>query len=83
MRGIKFNTISTDIYRENRINGPVYSMSNVLTKFLHLGYSLEEVVNGVTINAARWLQRPELGRIEIGDKANLTLFSVEEACYSN
>ncbi|PEJ54370.1 amidohydrolase/deacetylase family metallohydrolase [Bacillus sp. AFS002410] len=76
--GIKFDTISTDIYRKNRLNGPVYNMANVLTKFLYLGYSLEEIINAVTVNAAKWLKKPELGRISIGDLANLTLFTVED-----
>ena len=75
--GIRFNTISTDIYRKNRLNGPVYSMSNVLSKFLYLGYSLKEIIDAVTVNAAEWLQKPELGRIKLGDDANLTLFTVE------
>lgn len=73
---IALNTISTDIYRGNRLNGPVYSMANVLSKFLYLGYPLEEVIAAVTINAAGWLQKPELGRIQVGDIANLTLFTV-------
>jgi dihydroorotase len=76
--GIKFDTISTDIYRKNRLNGPVYSMANLLTKFLYLGYSLTEVIDAVTVNAANWLQKPELGRIAAGDMASLTLFSVED-----
>lgn len=74
---IGLNTISTDIYRGNRENGPVYSMANVLTKFLYLGYSLNEVIAAVTTNAAGWLEKPELGRIEVGDAANLTLFTVQ------
>jgi dihydroorotase len=76
--GIHFDTISTDIYRKNRLHGPVYSMANVLTKFLNLGYSLEEVIDAVTVNAAKWLKKPALGRILAGDIANLTLFSVED-----
>ncbi|XZF74223.1 amidohydrolase/deacetylase family metallohydrolase [Bacillus sp. AL-1R] len=76
--GIKFDTISTDIYRKNRLNGPVYSMSHVLSKFLYLGYSLEEIIDAVTVNAAKWLNKPELGRISIGNLANLTLFTVED-----
>lgn len=74
---IGLGTISTDIYRGNRLNGPVYSMANVLSKFLHLGYSLEEVIDAVTSHAANWLGKPELGRIKVGDIANLTLFTVE------
>jgi dihydroorotase len=76
--GIHFDTISTDIYRKNRLHGPVYSMANVLTKFLLLGYSLEEVIDAVTVNPAKWLRKPALGRILEGDSANLTLFSVED-----
>ena len=77
--GIGLHTISTDIYRGNRLNGPVYSMAHVLSKFLYLGYSLEEVIAAVTTHAADWLKRPELGRIQVGDKANLTLFTLEQA----
>jgi len=75
--GIQLGTISTDIYRKNRLDGPVFSLANVLTKFLSLGYSLQEVIASVTIHPAAWLGKPELGRIQVGDKANLTLFSVE------
>ncbi|MDU0204156.1 amidohydrolase/deacetylase family metallohydrolase [Paenibacillus sp. MAH-36] len=74
---IGLDTISTDIYRGNRLKGPVFSMSNVLTKFLYLGYSLEEVIAAVTTHAANWLNKPELGRIQVGDTANLTLFTVQ------
>ncbi|WP_040977899.1 amidohydrolase/deacetylase family metallohydrolase [Oceanobacillus jeddahense] len=76
--GIHFNTISTDIYRKNRLYGPVYNMASVLNKFLCLGYSLKEVIDAVTVHAAAWLNKPELGRISKGDIANLTLFSIEE-----
>ncbi|EFM12578.1 Amidohydrolase 3 [Paenibacillus curdlanolyticus YK9] len=76
--GVPLHTISTDIYRGNRLNGPVYNLSLVLTKFLHLGYALEEVIAAVTSHAAAWLRRPELGRIQVGDPANLTLYAVAE-----
>ncbi|MFF2018950.1 amidohydrolase/deacetylase family metallohydrolase [Paenibacillus sp. NPDC058177] len=75
--GIPPDTISTDIYRGNRLNGPVYSLANVLSKFLYLGYSLEDTLAAVTTRAADWLGKPELGRIRIGEPANLTLFTVE------
>lgn len=76
--GIRPDTISTDIYRGNRVNGPVYSMANVLTKFLALGYPLEDVIAAVTTRAAAWLGKPELGRVRAGDPANLTLFEVRD-----
>lgn len=60
------------------MNGPVYSMANLLNKFLALGYSLEETIARVTSRAAQWLGRPELGEIRINNKANLTLFRVTD-----
>lgn len=76
--GIAPNTISSDIYRGNRLNGPVYSLAHVMSKLLLLGYSLNEVIAAVTEAAAVWLGRPELGRIQVGDPAHLTLFTVTE-----
>lgn len=75
--GIRFDTISSDIYRGNRLRGPVYSLAHVMSKFLAIGYSLSEAIEAVTASAAAWLSKPELGRIQVGDRANLTLFSVE------
>lgn len=76
---IGLHTISTDIYRSNRLNGPVFSLANVLSKFLYLGYPLDEIIDAVTINAANWLRKPHLGRIKVGDIANLTLFQVQSS----
>ncbi|MFD2328863.1 amidohydrolase/deacetylase family metallohydrolase [Cohnella sp. GCM10020058] len=76
--GIGLHTISSDIYRGNRLNGPVYSLADVMSKFLYLGYPLQEVVAAVTSSAAQWLGRPELGRLLAGDRAHLTIFEVRE-----
>ena len=53
-------------------------MSNLLSKFLLLGYSLKEVIDGVTVHAANWLGKPELAHIRVGEPANLTLFSLKD-----
>ncbi|WP_036719603.1 amidohydrolase/deacetylase family metallohydrolase [Paenibacillus sp. JCM 10914] len=82
LHGIHPGTISTDIYRGNRVNGPVYSLANVMSKFLYLGYSLQDVVSAVTDRAAGWLSRPELGRIRVGDAAHLTLFEMKQGALS-
>lgn len=75
--GITPDTISTDMYRGNRRNGPVISMAHTLDKFLLLGYSLAETIERVTSRPAEWLGRPELSRLRIGDIANLTVFSIQ------
>ncbi|MDL0416629.1 amidohydrolase/deacetylase family metallohydrolase, partial [Clostridioides difficile] len=35
--GIFPDTISTDIYIKNRINGPVYNLSTTMEKFIYMG----------------------------------------------
>lgn len=80
--GLPLHTISSDIYRGNRLNGPVYSLAHVMSKFLALGYSLEEVIRSVTVHPAEWLNRRELGRIRVGEPAHLTIFDVKEGDFS-
>lgn len=75
--GVHFDTISTDIYEENQINGPVYSMADILTKFLTLGYSLETIIRAVTETPAYVLNQPELGNFNRGSCAEFTFFTVE------
>ncbi len=40
-------TISSDLHIYN-VNGPVYDLASVVTKFLHLGLSMEEAISRVT-----------------------------------
>lgn len=73
---IHFDTISTDIYKKNRLEGPVYSLSNVLSKFLYLGYSLKEIIDAVTQKPANIINKPNLAEFKEGNIANLTIFEV-------
>ncbi|GGE81015.1 amidohydrolase/deacetylase family metallohydrolase [Priestia taiwanensis] len=75
---IPFHTISTDIYEGNRVNGPVYSMASVLTKFLYLGYDLQTIMKAVTETPAEIIKQEKLGKVEKGYIADLTLFTVEK-----
>lgn len=72
-------TISSDIYKENRENGPVYSLASVASKFLHLGYSLKEIIHAITTLPANRINKPELGELKEHGAANLTLFNIENA----
>lgn len=48
------------------MHGPVYSMAHVLSKFLYLGYPLEEVIDAVTKHAAEWLRNLSLAVFKKG-----------------
>ncbi|WP_429059371.1 amidohydrolase/deacetylase family metallohydrolase [Aeromonas veronii] len=75
-QGILPRTISSDIYCKNRIKGPVYSLAHVMSKFLAIGMTLEQVLACVTHQAADALRLSGKGRLEVGADADLTLFEV-------
>ncbi|HEH9399647.1 TPA: amidohydrolase/deacetylase family metallohydrolase [Aeromonas sobria] len=75
-QGILPHTISSDIYCKNRIKGPVYSLAHVMSKFLAIGMTLEQVLACVTHQAADALRLTGKGRLEVGADADLTLFEV-------
>nr|WP_318383218.1 amidohydrolase/deacetylase family metallohydrolase [uncultured Enterobacter sp.] len=73
--GILPHTISSDIYCRNRINGPVYSLARVMSKFLAIGMSLPQVIECVTASAADGLRLAHKGRLAPGLDADLTIFA--------
>ena len=75
---IKADTISSDIYRGNRMNGPVYSLSNTMSKMLNIGYTLEEVIDKVTTSASTALLLANKGKLEVGYDADITFFDIQD-----
>jgi len=77
-QGLKPDGVSTDGHRGNRL-GPVYDLPTTMAKLLALGFSLPEVVEMATVNAARLLRRAdELGSIRMGRPAEISVLRLEE-----
>lgn len=76
-QGILPDTISSDIYCRNRINGPVHSLAHVMSKFFSIGMSLAQVIDCVTRKAAEGLRLTHKGRLAVGYDADLTIFTVK------
>ncbi|XTZ37917.1 amidohydrolase/deacetylase family metallohydrolase [Salmonella enterica] len=74
--GILPQTISSDIYCRNRLNGPVWSLAKVMSKFLAIGLSLPQVIACVTDHAADALHLKQKGRLAVGYDADLTIFDL-------
>jgi len=70
-------TISTDIYLKN-YGSPVGGLMMTMSKLLHLGYSLEEVVKSVTVRVKEILNLKEQGTFELGTRADVTIFKLLE-----
>jgi dihydroorotase len=72
--------ISTDVYSANT-ESPVKDMTTTLGKFLNLGLSLEEILSRVTINPAQAIGRPDLGRLQVGGPADVSVLSLQGGRY--
>ncbi|RPD96222.1 amidohydrolase/deacetylase family metallohydrolase [Candidatus Pantoea deserta] len=77
-QGILPDTISSDIYCRNRLNGPVHNLAHVMSKFFSVGMTLPQIIDCVTWKAADGLRLARKGRLEVGFDADLTVFSVTE-----
>ena len=75
--GFQPDTISSDIH-QFCINGPARDLLHVASKILALGVRLEEVIDMMTCNAALALQRSELGSLDVGEAADLSILEVND-----
>jgi dihydroorotase len=77
-QGLLPGTISSDVHQFN-VNGPVFDLPSVLSKFLVLGLSLEEVLRRATSNpAAAFKFPPGTGSLEVGSTADVAVFELRE-----
>ena len=76
-QGFVPDSISTDLHTSSMVGG-MKDMLNVMSKFLSLGMSLQEVVLRSTWNPAREIKRPDLGNLDVGGVADLTVVSLKK-----
>jgi dihydroorotase len=78
-QGILPGTISSDVHQGN-VNGPVFDLATTLSKFLHMGMSLEDVIRRATSNPAKALAFPSgIGSLKEGSTADIAVFELREA----
>ncbi len=71
-------TISSDVHQFN-VNGPVFDLATTLSKFMHLGLTLEQVIERVTKNPSQLFGRLNgLGTLRQGAEADVAVFSLDE-----
>lgn len=78
--GFRPDTISTDIHGFN-VDGPVFDQVTTMSKFLPLGMSLTEVVAASTINAAKAIQRPQLGTLKPGSAGDASVLELRRGSF--
>jgi dihydroorotase len=72
------DTISTDLHTGNHV-GPAYDLPTVMSKFLHLGMPLTEVIRAVTSTPAKAIGwESKIGSLTPGKEADVTVLKLVE-----
>jgi dihydroorotase len=77
-QGLLPHCISTDLTLPGRQN-TVHSMTEMLTRFLAMGFTMEQVIEMSTINPAKALgEEDRLGSLGVGKQADISVLDMEE-----
>jgi dihydroorotase len=79
-QGFKPNSISTDLHTGS-MNGGMKDMSNVMSKLMNIGLTLNEVIVMSTWTPAQVIKRTELGHLSVGALADVAVFSVDKGSF--
>ncbi len=69
------DTISTDIHIAS-LSGGMKDMANVMSKFLAMGLSFDEIIRRTTWNAARAIRQDALGHLTAGANADIAVWRI-------
>jgi dihydroorotase len=70
------DSISTDLHVES-MTGTMQDMLNVMSKFLAMGMSLDDIVRRTTWNAAREIKQETVGHLSVGAGADVAVVRLE------
>lgn len=74
------DTISTDIHVTSMSVG-MKDLPNVMSKFLAMGLSFDDIIQRTTVNAARAIRQDALGHLSIGAGADVAVWRIEKGNY--
>lgn len=79
-QGFPPDSISTDVH-SGSINAGMKDQLNVMSKFLNMGMSLDDVIYRSTWNPARIIHRQQLGHLSVGAIADIAVLRLEKGQY--
>ena len=75
--GLPPNTFGSDLHRFS-MNAGMKDMMNILSKYMAMGMTLQEVILRGSWNAAKAIHREELGNLSVGSVADIAVLRVRE-----
>ena len=79
--GFAPDIISSDVH-VLCVDGPAFDNMETMSKLLHLGMSLPEIVRAVTATPAAVLRRPDLADLSVGSTGDATVMRLEEGRFT-
>jgi dihydroorotase len=80
-QGFPPDTVSSDLHAHN-VDGPVFDQATTLSKLLHLGLRLEDVIRATTSTPAAAVRREgHIGALAAGAGADLSVFELREGTW--
>ncbi len=76
-QGFMPTVISTDLHTQS-MNAAMKDLCNVLSKFMAIGMTLEEVISRATWIPAEVINRPDLGHLSVGAEADIAVLKLRE-----
>jgi len=76
-QGFMPTVISTDLHTQS-MNGAMKDLCNILSKFMAIGMTLEEVISRATWIPAEVINRPDLGHLSVGAEADIAVLKLRE-----
>lgn len=76
-QGLLPNSFGSDLHRFS-MNSGMKNMLNIMSKFLNMGLSIQDVILRATWNPARSLKRSDLGQLSEGSVADVAVLSLQQ-----
>ena len=76
-QGLAPNSFGSDLHRFS-MNAGMKSMLNIMSKYMAIGMSIEDVIRCATWNAAKSIKREDLGNLGEGSVADITVLSLQK-----
>jgi dihydroorotase len=76
-QGFQPDVISTDLHTQS-MNGGMKDLTNVLSKFINMGMSVQDAIARATWAPANVINRKELGHLSVGAEADIAVFNVRK-----
>lgn len=80
-QGFPPDVISTDIH-SGSINAGMKDQLNVMSKFLNMGMTLDDIIYRSTWNPARIIHREQLGHLSVGALADIAVLRLEKGPFA-